>query len=50
MAQHVRTDWTLFWTIVVMVSFGLIMVYSSSSVMAELKYKDSTHFIARAGL
>lgn len=47
MAQHVRTDWTLFWTIVVMVCFGLVMVYSSSSVMAELKYKDSTHFIAR---
>lgn len=47
MAQHVKTDWTLFWTIVIMVGFGLIMVYSSSSVMAELKYKDSTHFIAR---
>ena len=47
MAQHVKTDWTLFWTIVIMVGFGLIMVYSSSSVMAELKYKDSTHFIVR---
>lgn len=47
MAQHAKTDWTLFWTIVSMVCFGLVMVYSSSSVMAELKYKSSTHFIAR---
>ena len=47
MAQRVKTDWTLFWTIVCMVCFGLVMVYSSSSVMAELKYKSSTHFIVR---
>jgi cell division protein FtsW len=47
MAQRVRTDWTLFWTIVCLVCFGLVMVYSSSSVMAELKYKSSTHFIVR---
>ncbi len=47
MAQRVKTDWTLFWTIVVMVCFGLVMVYSASSVMAELKYKSSTHFIVR---
>jgi cell division protein FtsW len=47
MAQRVKTDWTLFWTIVSMVCFGLVMVYSSSSVMAELKYKSSTHFIVR---
>lgn len=47
MAQRVKTDWTLFWTIVCMVGFGLVMVYSSSSVMAELKFKSSTHFIVR---
>ena len=47
MAQRVRTDWILFLTIVAMVCFGLVMVYSASSVMAELKYKSSTHFIVR---
>lgn len=47
MAQRVRTDWVLFWTIIIMVGFGLVMVYSSSSVMAELKYKSSTHFLVR---
>jgi cell division protein FtsW len=47
MAQRVRTDWVLFYTIIAMVCFGLVMVYSSSSVMAELKYKSSTHFLVR---
>src|SRR5947209_8356220 len=30
-----------------MVCFGLVIVYSASSVMAELKFKSSTHFIVR---
>jgi cell division protein FtsW len=47
MAQRVRTDSILFWTIVLMVSFGLVMVYSASSVVAQLKYNASTHFIIR---
>jgi cell division protein FtsW len=46
-AQRLRTDWILFLTIVVMVCFGLVMVYSSSSVVAELKYKSSVHFFFR---
>jgi cell division protein FtsW len=45
MAQRLKTDWTLFFTIVVMVCFGMVMVYSASSVMAELKYKSSSFFI-----
>jgi len=47
MAQRLKTDWILFLTIVVMVSFGLVMVYSASSVMAELRYNDGTHFFVR---
>src|SRR5271165_2932245 len=54
MAQRARTDWTLFGTIVLMVCFGLVMVYSSSSAMAELNQKlsqkeqyPSLHFIVR---
>ena len=42
---RIRTDWTLFLTIVVMVCFGLVMVYSSSSVVAEFKLKSGTHFV-----
>lgn len=48
MAQRLRTDWILFLTILVMVFFGLIMVYSSSSIAAEVKYHvSSTHFLVR---
>jgi cell division protein FtsW len=42
-------DWVLFFTIVVMVMFGLIIVTSASSVMAELKYKASWLFLLKQG-
>ena len=45
-AQRLKTDWILFFTIVAMVCFGLVMVYSASSVMAELKFKWDMYFIA----
>jgi len=35
---RLRTDWILFLTIVAMVGFGLIMVYSASSTMGELRW------------
>ncbi len=47
MAQRVKTDWLLFNTILLMVCFGVVMVYSASSVMAELKFDSSTHFVLR---
>jgi cell division protein FtsW len=48
MAQRLKTDWILFLTVLVMVCFGLIMVYSSSSIIAELKYHwSSLHFFWR---
>ena len=48
MAQRLKTDWILFFTIVAMVCFGLVIVYSASSVMAELKYKWDMYFITPA--
>ncbi len=39
-----RTDWILFLTIVAMVAFGLVIVYSASSVVAEVKYKEDNHY------
>jgi cell division protein FtsW len=34
------TDWTLFFTVIMMVCFGLIMVYSSTSISAAFRGKD----------
>jgi cell division protein FtsW len=45
---RLRTDWVLFLTIVVLVCFGLVMVYSASSMVATLKFhKDSHYFLLR---
>jgi cell division protein FtsW len=47
MAQRVKTDWVLFWCILGMVCFGLVMVYSASSVVARLKFGYSGYYIVR---
>jgi len=50
MAQTLRTDWTLFLTIVFMVCLGLVAVYSASSMVATLKFeKPSYYFLLRQG-
>jgi len=43
-AQTLRTDWTLFVTIVVMVCLGLVFVYSASSTVATLKFEKESHY------
>jgi len=50
MAQRLKTDWTLFATTIGMVTFGVVILYSASSVMAELKYDSAWHFVLRQGL
>ena len=47
MAQKLKTDWILFTTTVVMMFFGAVMLYSASSVMAQLKFGSSWHFFYR---
>jgi cell division protein FtsW len=47
MAQRVRTDWVLLWVIIALVCFGLVMVYSASSVVALQKYGSSFYYIYR---
>jgi cell division protein FtsW len=47
MAQRVKTDWILFSAVVALVAFGLLMLYSASSVMAEIRYGSSYHFAVR---
>ncbi|HUJ23551.1 MAG TPA: FtsW/RodA/SpoVE family cell cycle protein [Bryobacteraceae bacterium] len=47
MAQKLKTDWILFTTIIVMVFFGAVMLYSASCIMAQLKFGSSWHFFYR---
>jgi len=44
MAQRIKTDWLLFSTIVALVAFGLVMIYSASSVVAELNPRIHSSF------
>jgi cell division protein FtsW len=49
MAQQLKTDWTLFSTVLVMVVGGVLLVYSASSVMAQMDphFHSAWHFVAR---
>ena len=47
MAQRLKTDWYLFITVVVMVFFGAVMIFSASSVMASLRFGSSFYFLIR---
>jgi cell division protein FtsW len=49
MAQRLKTDWILFGTVLAMVSFGVLILYSASSIMAKLdpRYGSSWHFLVR---
>ncbi len=47
MAQRLKTDWTLFVTVLTLVSVGLVMVYSASSLVAEFKFRSTSHFFVR---
>src|SRR5262245_38153049 len=45
---RLKTDWILFSTIVALVCFGLVMVYSSSSATAVMRYHwEPYHFSLR---
>ncbi|MES1262264.1 MAG: putative peptidoglycan glycosyltransferase FtsW [Acidobacteriota bacterium] len=47
MAQTLKTDWILFTTVVLMVLFGSVMVYSASSVVADIRQGSSYHYAVR---
>ena len=43
---HRHTDRVLFYTILALVFFGVIMVFSASSAVAETRYRlEMTHFL-----
>jgi cell division protein FtsW len=47
MAQRLRTDWILFSTVVLLVLFGALMIYSASSVVADMRMGTSYYFALR---
>jgi cell division protein FtsW len=47
MAQKLKTDWVLFTTVVLMVLFGSVMVYSASSVVADMRQGASYYYAVR---
>jgi cell division protein FtsW len=47
MAQRLKTDWILFSTVVLMVLFGAVMIYSASSVVADMRMGSSYYFAIR---
>jgi len=47
MAQKLKTDWILFSTVVLLLLFGAVMVYSASSVVADIRMGSSFYFALR---
>ncbi len=47
MALRVKTDWVLLATIGILVVFGLVMLFSASSVMSQEKYQSSWYLVVR---
>ena len=43
---RLKTDWILFLTVLAMVAFGLVMVYSASSAIAELRNGVAPYYFA----
>ena len=40
-----KIDKPLFYSVIILIIFGLLMIYSSSSIWAEYKFNDSFHYI-----
>ena len=49
MAQRLKTDWILFFTVLAMVFAGVLIVYSASSIMAQMdpRYHSAWYFVQR---
>jgi cell division protein FtsW len=49
MSQRLKTDWILFTTVMTLVSFGTVILYSASSIMANIdpRFGSSWHFVIR---
>jgi len=49
MGQTIKNDWTLFGTVLAMVSYGLLILYSASAITATMdpRFGSSWHFVLR---
>jgi cell division protein FtsW len=49
MPQRLKTDWILFATVLLLVCFGVVILYSASSIMASLdpRFQSAWHFVVR---
>jgi cell division protein FtsW len=47
MAVQLKTDRILFYTVLLIVMFGIVILYSASSVMAQSKHLSEWHFVGR---
>ena len=45
-----KMDKVLFFTVIILSIFGLIMIYSASSIWAEYKFNDSFHYMKYQGI
>ena len=45
-----RMDYILFISVLIICIFGIIMIYSSSSIWAEFKYQDAFKYVKQQGL
>ncbi len=50
MARRLEADRVLFGTVIILVLFGIIMVFSASAVIAQESYGNSTYYLARQGV
>ena len=47
MAKRVGVDKWLFGTVIMLVLFGLVMVFSASAIMAQAKYNSPYTFVVK---
>src|SRR5512146_1527191 len=50
MARQLKADKVLFGAVIVLVLFGIIMVFSASAVIASESHGNSTYYLARQGV
>ena len=48
--MHRKLDKVLLTTVIILALFGLIMIYSASSIWAEYKFNDSFHYVKYQGI
>ncbi len=49
-SKRKEMDKPLFMAVLLLVAFGVVMVYSSSGIMAELSFKNPTYFLGRQSI